>query len=368
MAGRAGVLLAFGPSASIPGLKPGWDDFQDYCNRPGSELSDAARIWREYDLKRVTESFINEDSASSFFDQMLSAILSGNPRLIEHQVQILKVNGSWVTTVFVPLDAIAIAEDTKWPPTAEDWQGLTTFFAFADGREWILWRGATDDDIDDDRLDGPHRDYRAGLKAIHAGDLATAERFLRRAAEAGDNSGQHNLALMYYLGKGVSRDLGEAAVWFRKASEQGHPVAQYNLAASYADGLGVPMDKAKAAFWYQRAASTGMPEAINNLGLMYANGDGVPRDHDRALSLFLGAAELGNPSAQQSAAAAHISHQNSQPNPVEALKWLEILSLRGFQARDKERLESLMTTEEIRLARHLAAQWLARFQTEVQRQ
>jgi TPR repeat protein len=43
---------------------------------------------------------------------------------------------------------------------------------------------------------------------------------LRAKAEAGDANSQYQLALRYYKGEGVTKELTEAARWYRKAAEQ----------------------------------------------------------------------------------------------------------------------------------------------------
>lgn len=101
---------------------------------------------------------------------------------------------------------------------------------------------------------------------------------------------------------------------------------------------------------------------MQNLGLMYANGDGVPKSYDRALPLFLKAAEGGLPDAQHSAAAVYANGWGTPPDLVEALKWGEILLLRGFDVPFKDELVSRMTPQQIADAQRLAKKWLREFE------
>jgi uncharacterized protein len=49
---------------------------------------------------------------------------------------------------------------------------------------------------------------------------------------------------MYDTGKGVSHDSAMAAYWYRKAAEQGNAPAEQNLAVNYYKGQGVTRDMA----------------------------------------------------------------------------------------------------------------------------
>jgi FOG: TPR repeat, SEL1 subfamily len=60
--------------------------------------------------------------------------------------------------------------------------------------------------------------------------------------EQGDPNAQHNLAVMYYQGKGIKQDKQKAFYWYTKAAEQGEPKAQYNLATMYHQGDGIKQD------------------------------------------------------------------------------------------------------------------------------
>ena len=62
---------------------------------------------------------------------------------------------------------------------------------------------------------------------------------------------------MYYLGKGVKKDLAEAARWYRKSAEGGWNIGQLNLANLYVSGEGVPTDYVIAYMWYTLASSSG---------------------------------------------------------------------------------------------------------------
>ena len=103
-----------------------------------------------------------------------------------------------------------------------------------------------------------------------------------KKAEQGDANAQCNLGVLYFCGRGVSKDYNEAAKWYRKAAEQGHAAAQCNLGALYDSGKGVSQDYNEAAKWYRKAAEQGDASAQFNLGYSYENGRGVRRNYKEA--------------------------------------------------------------------------------------
>jgi uncharacterized protein len=367
MPGSPGLLLGFGPSTSLPDLRAGWDEFQNYCHNTELEYTEAAREWHGYDLDGVKRAFWRSSASKpSDFETLLSSGLSGSIGVIDYRISLEQMQGWWVTTVFVPAGAIELNSRPLWPIGHEAMQSFVSFFALMDGREWILWQVL--DGNEQEIASGPVADAYAGVRAYEASDWQEAARLFRKAAEVGVLWGQHNFAQLHHSGKGVPQDLAKAAYWFEQAAVQGYPPAQHNIAYAYSAGNGVPVDKNRAAYWYRRAASIGLPDSMQDLGLMHVRGEGVPQDYGEALYWFLRGAERGHPEAQQSAAAAYFNGWGTEPDGIQGLKWLEVLSLRGFSPVDKARFERLLTVEERREARRLAADWLARFQTQVQRQ
>ena len=69
----------------------------------------------------------------------------------------------------------------------------------------------------------------------------------RKAVELGQAAAMANLAVMYFAGDGVARDMTEAVRLFRKAADLGNADATFNLALMYDNGAGVVQDQRKAA-------------------------------------------------------------------------------------------------------------------------
>ena len=99
-------------------------------------------------------------------------------------------------------------------------------------------------------------------------DPAAGAAWYRRAAEQGEQSAQHNLAVMLLRGDGVERDPEAAVAWYRKAAEQGLPEAQTALGDLYARGIGVAADPEAARAWYEKAAAQGHAPAQAKLAAL----------------------------------------------------------------------------------------------------
>ena len=63
-------------------------------------------------------------------------------------------------------------------------------------------------------------------KITSSGDTASG---WRTRAYKGDAIAQRQVGLMYWLGKGVEKDLGKAKYWLEKAAQQGDALAQKRL-------------------------------------------------------------------------------------------------------------------------------------------
>jgi TPR repeat protein len=136
-------------------------------------------------------------------------------------------------------------------------------------------------------------DYDEGATAYNHGDFATAKRLWLPLAEQGDAKAQTGLAIMYFLGQGVTMNLAAAMDWSQKAAEQGSPVAQYLLGQIYQHPWDPEVRDLNAAFkWYSKAADQGYADAQDELGGMYELGLGVPRDYAKAEQWFAKAGDL----------------------------------------------------------------------------
>ena len=109
-------------------------------------------------------------------------------------------------------------------------------------------------------------------------EYAGAEKWLRKAAEAGEPEAQEGLGQLYHNGQVVEQDYAAAAAWWLKAARQGSASAQYRLGIAYERGRGVAQDYQQARDWYTKAARQGYADAQYKLAIMCHEGRGRQRD------------------------------------------------------------------------------------------
>lgn len=73
---------------------------------------------------------------------------------------------------------------------------------------------------------------------------------------------------MYFSGKGVDQDMNESEKWLEKAAIAGNVDAQTFLGNLYYKGIGVAKDDTRARYWLQKAAIAGDPDAQATLNDM----------------------------------------------------------------------------------------------------
>lgn len=99
-------------------------------------------------------------------------------------------------------------------------------------------------------------------------DIDFAIRLYKRALR---HSPSHcALGWIYYMGKGVEKDLTEAVSYFQIAANAGHTYAQYMLGYLYYSGTGVPRDYGKAIQWLRFSAHEGNKDAKKLLAVCEA--------------------------------------------------------------------------------------------------
>ena len=180
-----------------------------------------------------------------------------------------------------------------------------------------------------------------------------------RAARAGLDVAQQELAYLFSVGLGVPQSDEWAAYWMAQAAARGDsPFAARALGAIYAVGRGVPKNDAAAAYWfrasrdprfiadtyacgldgpsslaaarqwYERAGRRGDIDAQFTLGRMAATGCGGSVDMPKAVELFKSAAEHGHPDAQVTLSEMYRDGSAVEWDPLRGYYWSEIAVLR----------------------------------------
>lgn len=88
----------------------------------------------------------------------------------------------------------------------------------------------------------------------------TARQWLTRAAKAGYDTAQLDLAIWLVDGVGGDRNLEEGFKWMRRAAERGNVVAQNKLAHLYINAIGTRPDPVEAAKWYVLSRRAGLTD------------------------------------------------------------------------------------------------------------
>jgi localization factor PodJL len=147
----------------------------------------------------------------------------------------------------------------------------------------------------------PAQDYAAAVRDIESGQAGGLAR-LKAMADDGYPPAQFYLAKLYETGvSGVVKNPAEARKWTARAAEGGDRSAMHNLALYAFRGEGGPQDLAAAARWFKKAAEAGVVDSQYNLGLLYESGSGVDRDLAEAYKWFSIAAAGGDAQARANA-------------------------------------------------------------------
>ena len=107
--------------------------------------------------------------------------------------------------------------------------------------------------------------------------------WLAEAASSGDPEAMHQLACVWFAGRGVERDRREAVALWQAAAASGHPDAMYDLAVCYRDGRGIFKSEIRSSLWFRRAAQAGRPEAMEAWGKCLFDGIGTRMDESAAI-------------------------------------------------------------------------------------
>jgi len=196
-------------------------------------------------------------------------------------------------------------------------------------------------------------------------------RELKRQAEAGDADAMQKLAMAYFQGDGVEKNVGQGLTWQikaaehgnaeaqsqcaelcrnvdepdfkasfdweKKAAEQGYPLSQYNLGHHYDKGMGTPQNKEQAYRWFKKAAENGFTDSKSSLAVAYLTGQGTSQDLNQGIYWLEQASNDGHAGAKTRLGAAYIEGMG-----VSADKEKGISLLREAASLGEEKAENLL--------------------------
>jgi TPR repeat protein len=177
---------------------------------------------------------------------------------------------------------------------------------------------------------GEHRGFNGGASVEGYDDEAV--RWYRRAAEKCDVRAQYKLGVMYFEGRGVTKNAAQAVHWYRKAAEQDYSAAQFALGLTCGDD--------QAVHWFRKAAKQGDVYAQCRLGLMYEEGRGVTQDDEQAVHWFREAANQGSAEGQYLLGGMYEYGRGVVPDVDQAVYWYDKAAAQG-DARAQRDLEGI---------------------------
>ena len=96
-----------------------------------------------------------------------------------------------------------------------------------------------------------------GYKYYEKGQYDKAFKIWNKEIKRGNKEAMYNMGLLYYFGKGVSKDLVMAFMYCEKAALKGSARAQNNLAFMYMKGIGTKKSYINAYAWSLIAINNG---------------------------------------------------------------------------------------------------------------
>lgn len=150
---------------------------------------------------------------------------------------------------------------------------------------------------------------------------------LEEKAKAGDAFAQRDLALCYYYGNGVAKNIDTAEYWWKGAADKGVIDACRSLFALYSG----KKDFAKALTYELRLAEHGAADAAYNIGVMYSKGDGVIKNEAKAVEWYRRAAELCNASYCNYVGSLYFNGTMVRQDEAEAAKWFKRAAALGWK-------------------------------------
>jgi len=175
---------------------------------------------------------------------------------------------------------------------------------------------------------GQSAETLSGMHAYNTGDLVTAFRLLKHAADSGDAEAMVNLGYFYARGQVVPTDQAEAFRLYAQSAHRGNSEGMNALGYKYQFATGIPKDIGKAVYWYCQAISFGNPRAMNNLALLLSDGREIEQDVDQARDLWTQSSALGHRNSMYNLGLSYLNGPENKRDSRAANAWI----LRAAQA------------------------------------
>ena len=114
-------------------------------------------------------------------------------------------------------------------------------------------------------------DFATGAEAYDGGRYADAFAEWHVLAVEGEIRAHVAIAGMHRFGEGRPMNFATAARWYKRAADAGNPIAQLNYAEMLETGRGITRNRAAALMWYDRAARQGNVWAAKQRDRLAAN-------------------------------------------------------------------------------------------------
>lgn len=172
----------------------------------------------------------------------------------------------------------------------------------------------------------------AGYEYYNQGNYDQAFKWFLQAANEGDATSMHNIALFYQYGRGsVKKDTVAAMGWYQKAATAGDAESQLMIGIKYLDkaeedkneGQKKSENYQKAVQWLTKAADGGKAIAMDMLGNMYHGGIGVPQDYNMAFQWFNKGAIAGDKDSEFELAKLYAWGGGTKADHAKAFEWMK---------------------------------------------
>ena len=139
--------------------------------------------------------------------------------------------------------------------------------------------------------------YQEGNEKEGPNYIMSAKHF-KKAAKLGHVEAQYRLGMMFFEGKGATKDLKKAVYYVRRAGQGGHLQGEFMYSKMLMDGQGVPANIPKAMKHLQHAAAKKNVNAQFLYAKYLEEGILVGQDLPQALRFYSKAAKAGHVEAQ----------------------------------------------------------------------